>query len=324
MRAIIINAEERTVSEADIDNSLGRLQEIVGGLIDAVHCGLGDTGHHCYVNDEGLLNDPQHFFMLRNGLQPLAGNGVILSATHDGNEAPCTLSLDWVKERVAFMDLQAVRQWAVRQWAVREDRPDIGSFIGEDKPRTAEEEKQRPDLVAPAREPAALPAAPSRSEHILLVTGEDGEAMFFGPYPSFDAAMSDAEQLNPDLGEHPTVHELADPRGEFDRTAELKERTDLEKMNDDRAEWAGAALRHFQCTTGTDYEDTLTDLLGDLMHWADRNGVDFNDELARARMHYEAEIAPELVRADSTNERDAGMERDADSGERERDSGRGR
>jgi hypothetical protein len=27
---------------------------------------------------------------------------------------------------------------------------------------------------------------------------------------------------------------------------------DPEKMNNDRAEWAAAALRHFQCTTGTD------------------------------------------------------------------------
>jgi hypothetical protein len=37
---------------------------------------------------------------------------------------------------------------------------------------------------------------------------------------------------------------------------------DPENMNGDRAEWAGAALRHFQCVTGTDYEDALGDLLG--------------------------------------------------------------
>jgi hypothetical protein len=40
---------------------------------------------------------------------------------------------------------------------------------------------------------------------------------------------------------------------------------DLEPTNHDRAEWAAAALRHFQCTTGTDYEDALDDLLGDLL-----------------------------------------------------------
>ena len=67
---------------------------------------------------------------------------------------------------------------------------------------------------------------------------------------------------------------------------------DPENMNDDRAAWAAAALRHFQCTTGTDDEDALVDLLGDLLHWCDRNTFDFEAALACARMHYEAETAP--------------------------------
>jgi hypothetical protein len=64
-----------------------------------------------------------------------------------------------------------------------------------------------------------------------------------------------------------------------------------EGMNEERAEWAGAALRHFQWITGTDYEDALGDLLGDLMHWSDRNNFDFEAALYRARAHYQAETA---------------------------------
>ena len=45
MRAIIINAEDRTVSETDIDGSLNSLQKIVGGLIDPVYPGLEGTDH---------------------------------------------------------------------------------------------------------------------------------------------------------------------------------------------------------------------------------------------------------------------------------------
>jgi hypothetical protein len=45
--------------------------------------------------------------------------------------------------------------------------------------------------------------------------------------------------------------------------------------NLDRAEWAAAALRHFQCITGTEYDDALTDLLCDLKHWSDREDIDF-------------------------------------------------
>lgn len=73
---------------------------------------------------------------------------------------------------------------------------------------------------------------------------------------------------------------------------------DPEGMNDDRAEWAACALRHFQCTTGSDYEDALGDLLCDLMHWCDRNNFDFELALFRARGHYRAETAGEAGGAD--------------------------
>jgi hypothetical protein len=89
---------------------LDRLQQIVGGLIEPVEQGLDDE-HHCYINEEWLLDNPQHFFMLTDGHQPLAGNGIILASTEDGDEAPCRLPLEWVKERVTFMDFYAVRRW---------------------------------------------------------------------------------------------------------------------------------------------------------------------------------------------------------------------
>jgi hypothetical protein len=128
MRAIVIDAEHRTVSETDIDGQLHSLQEIAGGLITPVYPGLEGTDHHAYVNDEGLLDNPQHFFMLRDGHQPLAGNGVILSTTDDGDEAPATLPLDWVRERVTFMDLQAAREWAARE---PEQGELVASFVSE-------------------------------------------------------------------------------------------------------------------------------------------------------------------------------------------------
>ncbi|OWK39516.1 hypothetical protein [Fimbriiglobus ruber] len=64
---------------------------------------------------------------------------------------------------------------------------------------------------------------------------------------------------------------------------------DPEGMNDKRSAWAGAAIAAFQETTGTDDEDALSDLLGDLRHWADRNNYDFEAASLRARCNYEAE-----------------------------------
>jgi hypothetical protein len=85
--------------------------------------------------------------------------------------------------------------------------------------------------------------------------------------------------------------------GDFEIAADFGDDTptklspEPERMNDDRARWAAAALRQFQCATGSDYEDSLGDLLGDLMHWSDRNNFDFEAALFRARGHYRAEAA---------------------------------
>jgi hypothetical protein len=59
--------------------------------------------------------------------------------------------------------------------------------------------------------------------------------------------------------------------------------------NKDRAEWAAAALRHYQSLTGSLDEDSLGDLLGDLHHWCDRENDNFESALDRARQHYDSE-----------------------------------
>ena len=64
---------------------------------------------------------------------------------------------------------------------------------------------------------------------------------------------------------------------------------DPEGMNDSRAQWADAAIRTFMDQTGTDYEDSLGDLLCDLLHWSDRHNFDFDLALDRARDHYTEE-----------------------------------
>ncbi|MCZ2341348.1 MAG: hypothetical protein LC104_06070 [Bacteroidales bacterium] len=64
---------------------------------------------------------------------------------------------------------------------------------------------------------------------------------------------------------------------------------DPDGMNDRRAEWAGHAIASFRSATGADEADAVCDLIADLMHWCDRNGQDFGDELSRAQDHYAAE-----------------------------------
>jgi hypothetical protein len=63
-----------------------------------------------------------------------------------------------------------------------------------------------------------------------------------------------------------------------------------EVTNDDRAAWAQAAVDTFMRETGTDAEDAIPDLLGDLMHLCDMRGLDFNALLNRGAGHYQAEV----------------------------------
>ena len=63
-------------------------------------------------------------------------------------------------------------------------------------------------------------------------------------------------------------------------------------QNDKRADWADKAINTFIETTGTDKEDALSDLLCDIMHWCDLySEYDFEQQLQRAKGHYEAESA---------------------------------
>jgi hypothetical protein len=67
---------------------------------------------------------------------------------------------------------------------------------------------------------------------------------------------------------------------------------DPEMFNPSRALWAAAALAEFRRQTGAGLADAVSDLLADLMHWCDRFGQAFPEELRRARWHYEQETAP--------------------------------
>ena len=61
--------------------------------------------------------------------------------------------------------------------------------------------------------------------------------------------------------------------------------------NLERARCAATALAAFRQETRCDHEDSLGDLLCDLMHWADAHDFDFEAALLRADSHYREERA---------------------------------
>lgn len=64
-------------------------------------------------------------------------------------------------------------------------------------------------------------------------------------------------------------------------------------MSNNHLQAASCALLVYRELMGTDDQDTLADLLTDLMHWADANACDFAAELERGRRNYTHELQPQ-------------------------------
>jgi hypothetical protein len=62
----------------------------------------------------------------------------------------------------------------------------------------------------------------------------------------------------------------------------MKVPPDPDGMNSKRAKWARKALETHMLATRNDPETVFGDLLADMIHFADRHGIDFKDEVGCA------------------------------------------
>lgn len=70
---------------------------------------------------------------------------------------------------------------------------------------------------------------------------------------------------------------------------------DPDGLNKNRAQRAADAVSAYVRNGNTDEESQLYDLLVDLRHWADRNGKDFDETVAKSKDSYleETKLLPE-------------------------------
>lgn len=105
MKAILINPKTKTIEAVETDGSLKDIYRLT-----ECHCidGVGlERRNYIWVDDEGLYNSPDHIFVVY-GTKHLAGNGLVLGLTGDGDNASTTLTLERVKSIVTFPDLEMV------------------------------------------------------------------------------------------------------------------------------------------------------------------------------------------------------------------------
>lgn len=105
MKAILIDPFTETISEVDYVGPYQQIYALLSHETMPVDCytvvGL-DDGESIFVDDEGLLKDPTHFFIWKDYPQPLAGKGLILGCDDEGKTIGTELTLDYVKSKVIW------------------------------------------------------------------------------------------------------------------------------------------------------------------------------------------------------------------------------
>jgi hypothetical protein len=107
MKAILINAAERTVTQVELGQDYKEINRFIGCRCFTVACYL-DNGDAVFADDEGLLHNPRHFVEIGAYPEPIAGNLLIVGSTPDGDSTDCASTVQEIDSDVVFMDIATV------------------------------------------------------------------------------------------------------------------------------------------------------------------------------------------------------------------------
>jgi hypothetical protein len=107
MKAILIDPFEQTVKEVDYSGDFRDIYKLIDA--ECFDCARIKGTDGIFVDDEGLLNAPTHFFEHSEYPSPLAGKGLIVGCDEEGESADCKTTLDEVKAKVTFSNILQMR-----------------------------------------------------------------------------------------------------------------------------------------------------------------------------------------------------------------------
>lgn len=116
MKAILINASNRTVTEVEYDGNFRNLQKLIGCdcfTLAPLNSENAADDVSLFVDDEGLLKAPEEFFHIAGvTLYPLAGNGVILGVDYEGNSVDSPVDVADIESRIVFLNRSLMSAFA--------------------------------------------------------------------------------------------------------------------------------------------------------------------------------------------------------------------
>lgn len=116
MRAILVKPDqpETPIEVVDYDGDWKSIYALISYenhavvTYDAVYI---DSQHVMFVDDNGLITNPEHFVIWKDYPQPLAGRALILGCDDDGDSVACSLTEEWVRENTRMATLEQVRRY---------------------------------------------------------------------------------------------------------------------------------------------------------------------------------------------------------------------
>lgn len=107
MKAFLIDSKNQEIKEVE-HNSWRDIAPFLGCSMFTVGAYL-PNGDCIYVDDEGLLCQPEHFFVVPTYPTPLAGNGLVVGSTpRSGDSIDAKSTIEELKKMVRFEDINTV------------------------------------------------------------------------------------------------------------------------------------------------------------------------------------------------------------------------
>lgn len=111
-KAYVIDPEKHTVEQVEYSGDYRDIYKL--GEFDCFDVArFNAKGDAAFVDDDGLLKNPTHFFLIAGYPQPLAGKGVVLGCDAEGESVAPSVSLEWLRSNVGWIERLAAGALAV-------------------------------------------------------------------------------------------------------------------------------------------------------------------------------------------------------------------
>ena len=109
-KAYHIDSVNRKITEVIINNYTD-IYPLLGDGVDIFDAVTVEKHDIIFVDDCGLMRSPEHFFLYSSYGHLLAGNGVVMGSSPDGESIDPKMTIDELKQRVKFMSVDEVAIW---------------------------------------------------------------------------------------------------------------------------------------------------------------------------------------------------------------------